>query len=240
VTSVRVPNFDPARNGFPYANAWPSNPIRQFRLGTVATLNIGDAANGLCGGMSFTCADLWSNGLTPGDDPQPAAGSARYDYLVNRQITSFDDGALPLRFFSLMSPTRPDRESSFAAFLGRFGVDRHSRTYVMVHEQWPAIQRIIDQGRPAMIGLVRVVSADPTALSNNHQVLGWGYDIDGSNVTIRICDPNYPRATDITIGFDSADPMGSIKPSWSRPEPHELVCFFEYPYESIDPAPFRA
>jgi hypothetical protein len=239
VPSVRVPNFDPTVNGLPYPNYWPSNPIKQFKLGTVATLNIGDAANGLCGGMSFATADLHAAGLTPGDAPQPKAGEDRYRYIVNRQVTSFDDGRLPWRFFQLMSPTRADRESPLAAFIGRFGVDRHSRTYTMVHEEWPAIQRSIDAGKLAMIGLVRIVSADPQALSNNHQVLAYGYDTNSSTVVLRICDPNWPRAGDVTITFDTADPMGTAKPAWSKPESHDLQCFFTYPYQAIDPGPFR-
>ena len=48
--SARVPNFDPKPNGFPFPNSWPHDPIRQFSLGNVATLNIGDAANGLAAG----------------------------------------------------------------------------------------------------------------------------------------------------------------------------------------------
>jgi hypothetical protein len=239
VPSVRVPNFDPKTNGFPYPNAWPHNPIRQFALGTVATLNIGDAANGLCGGMSFTTADLHAKGLTPGDDPQPGAGSPRYTYIVNRQITSFDDGKLPWRFYTLMKPSRPEREAPWASMLGRFGVDRHSRTYVMVHEEWPKIQASIDAGKLAMIGLVRIVSAEPMALSHNHQVLAYGYDLNGSTVVLRICDPNHPRDETVTITFDIADAMGSIKPYWSHQEPDELVCFFTYPYTAIDPAPFH-
>ena len=189
--------------------------------------------------MSFTTADLHAKGLTPGDDPEPIAGSDRYRYIVDRQITSFDDGRLPWRFYSLMKPTRPDRETPWAAMLGRFGVDRHSRTYVMVHEEWPKIRAAIDAGALAMIGLVRTVSADPQALSSNHQVLAYGYDTNGSTVVLRICDPNWPRQDDVTITFDSADAMGSIKPVWSKPEQHDLVCFFSYPYQAIDPAPFR-
>ena len=106
VTPVRVPSFKPSTSGFAYNNAWPSNPIRQFKLGNVASLNIGDAANGLCGGMSFTLADLHKLGMIGGPDAQPAFGSARYEYIVQRQIDSFEDGLVPLRFFTLMSPAR--------------------------------------------------------------------------------------------------------------------------------------
>src|SRR5690349_6413882 len=109
--SVRVPGFLPSTSGFAYDNnAWPHNPIRQFKLGNVASLNIGDAANGLCGGMSFTLADLHRVGLVGGQDDRPAYESPRYTYIVQRQIDSFQDGVVPLRFYSLMSPVRTERE----------------------------------------------------------------------------------------------------------------------------------
>jgi hypothetical protein len=236
--SVRVPGFLPSVNGFTFANAWPPNPIRQFRLGNVATLNIGDAANGLCGGMSFTVADLHVAGIPPDNQPQPAADSDRYRYIVDRQIASFDDGRLPLRFYSLMSPTRPDRESTLAQLLGYVGIDRHSRTWTMIRIEWPRIRQALDGGRLAMIGLVRAVSPDPFKLSLNHQVLAYGYDMEGSTVTLRICDPNWPRDDEVTLAFATADPGGSILPAWSKSDTRP-VCFFMAPYEPRDPAAFR-
>lgn len=237
--SVRVPGFVPSVNGFAFANSWPSNPIRQFTLGNVATLNIGDAANGLCGGMSFTTADLHHARLKPPADTSPLrADSAGYHYIVDRQITSFDDGRLPLRFFNLMSPTRPAKEPAWAPWLGRIGVDRHSRTYVMVHEEWPAIRGLLDAGQLAMIGLVRVVSLDPKMLSHNHQVLAYGYDLDGTQLTLRICDPNWPRDDSVTITLDTSDPSGTTSPTWSKPDA-PVVCFFHAGYSPADPAPFR-
>jgi hypothetical protein len=238
MASVRVPGFLPSTNGFVYPNAWPSNPIRQFRLGNVATLNIGDAANGLCGGMSFTAADLHHAGLRPGDQPMPSADSDRYRYIVDRQITSFDDGKLPLRFYDLMSPTRADREPVWAPWLGYLRIDRHSRTWTMVRVEWPRIQATLDGGALAMLGLVRAISLDPNQLGHNHQVVAYGYDLDGTSVTLRICDPNWPRDDGVTLGFDSADPKGFLQPTWSKPDARPF-CFFMAPYSAADPVPFR-
>jgi len=238
MTSIRVPGFLPSTNGFAFANAWPHNPIREFRLGNVATLNIGDAANGLCGGMSFTVADLFAAGLRPGDQPMPPAGSPRYQYIVDRQVTSFDDGRLPLRFFTLMSTARTEREGWLEQALGMVGIDRHSRTWTMVRVEWPKIRTLLDAGRLAMVGLVRTVSLDPMQLSKNHQVLAYGYDVEGSRVTLRICDPNWPRDDTVTLAFDTANPTGVVTPAWSRPDTPP-VCFFSAPYASRDPAPFR-
>ena len=239
MVSVRVPGFEPAVNGFHFANAFPHSPIRRFQLGTIAALDIGDAANGLCGGMSFSTADIHRAGLRPPPDMSPpAAGSPAHAYIVQRQIDSFDDGRVPLRFFSLMSPTRPDRETTLAFWLGKVGVDRHSRTWVMIHEEWPRIRADLDSGRLSMLGLVRVVGRDPTQLGRNHQVVAYGYDLDGSALTIRIYDPNWPNDANVTISLDVADPRGAAIPTWSKPDA-KLLCFFRTPYTSADPTAFR-
>jgi hypothetical protein len=237
--NVRVRDFRPSVNGLHYPNAFPSEPIRTFRLGNVATLDIGDAANGLCGGMSFTVRDIFEYDLRPPPDPAPPArGNPRFKYLVDRQIDSFADGVVPLRFFKLMSPSRPEREPRWAEILGLFRVDRHSRTWVMVNVEWPAIRRDIDGGSLSAIGLVKVIGHDPNKLGLNHQVVAYGYDLDGPLVTLRLYDPNFPDDDDVTLRFDASDPRAAITPTWSRP-PDTVVCFFRAPYEKRDPTPFR-
>jgi hypothetical protein len=237
--SVRVPGFEPAVNGFQFANAFPHSALKAFQLGNVATLNVGDAANGLCGGMSFSTADLHLAGLRPPPDTSPpAADSAAYRYIVDRQVASFDDGRVPLRFYSLMKPSRPDRESMLASLLGTFGLDRHSRTWVMIHEEWPRIRADLDAGRLSMLGLVRVVDVDPKKLGHNHQVVAYGYDLEGTALRIRIYDPNWPRDDTVSITLDLADERGAARATWSKPDA-DLMCFFRAPYTRVDPAVFR-
>jgi hypothetical protein len=236
--SVRVPGFSPGLQGFHFSNSFPPNPIRQFRLGNVATLNIGDAANGLCGGMSFTVRDMFEFGVAPPPDGTPPGPGTRLDYIIQRQIDSFDNGLVPLRFFKLMDPGRPASEPAWAEALGRFGIDRHSRTWVTKEVEWPAIQRDLDAGSLATVCLVKVVSRDPNLLGQNHQVLAYGYDLDGTVVTMRICDPNYPNDEDVTLRFDTSDPRSDATPLWSKPG-ESVVCIFRAPYAKRDPAPFR-
>jgi len=146
MTTVLVPRFTPQTAGFRFRNAFAPAPIRELRIQGVATLTVGDAANGLCGGMSFSAADLHRAEVAPpSDTTPPVAGSPAFDYIVNRQIASFAGGIVPLRFYRLMDPSRPEREPIWAPWLGWAGVDRHSRTYVMVHEEWPRIRRDLDQ-----------------------------------------------------------------------------------------------
>ena len=104
-----------------------------------------------------------------------------------------------------MDPARPAREPVWAELLGRFGIDNHSRTWVTANVEWPAIRRDLDAGNLATVGLVKVVSLDPNLLGHNHQVLGYGYDLDGTNVTLHIYDPNFAGADDVTLAFDTAD-----------------------------------
>jgi len=239
MTSVRVPGFTPRTAGLHFANAFPHTAIKEFRLGRIATLTIGDAANGLCGGMSFTVADLHRAGIGPPPDTSPpAAGDPRYAAIVARQIDSFADGLVPLRFYSLMRPSRPDREPAWAPWLGRLGIDRHSRTYVMVHEEWPKVRADLDAGRLALVGLVRAVDRDPLALGRNHQVAAYGYDLEGTALSIRIYDPNWPDTDDVTLSLDIGDPKGAVGPVYSRPDP-AVVCFFRAPYTPVDPVAWR-
>jgi hypothetical protein len=239
MTSVRVPNFVPTQRGFHFSNSWPPNPIRSFKLGNVATLNIGDAANGLCGGMSFTIRDMHEFGvIPPPDGTPPPGGSARFDYVVSRQIDSFENGAVPLRFFKLMDPDRPAKEPAWAEILGRFGIDRHSRTWVTTKVEWPLIQKDMDGGKLAPIGLVKIVGRDPNLLGHNHQVLGYGYDLNGTKVKILIYDPNYPNDDNVTLSFDIGDPRAAATPVWSKAG-ESVFCIFRAPYVKHDPTPFR-
>jgi len=237
--SVRVPGFEPATNGFQFVNSFPHSALKAFKLGNVATLDVGDAANGLCGGMSFSTADLHRSGLRPPPDTAPpAADTPAYRYIVDRQIASFDDGRVPLRFYSLMEPSRPARESMLSSLLGMIGIDRHSRTWVMVHTEWPLIRKDLDEGRLSMLGLVRVVDVDPNKLGHNHQVVAYGYDLDGTSLRIRIYDPNWPRDDTVTISLDISDERGAATPTWSKPDA-ALMCFFRAPYAPADPVVFR-
>ena len=239
MTSVRVPDFEPEINGFHFANSFPHSPLREFRLGDIATLDVGDAANGLCGGMSFSAGDLHrANRLPPADTSPPAAGTPAYRYIVDRQITSFDDGRVPLRFYGLMDPNRPARESILSTLAGWVRLDRHSRTWVMIHQEWPQIRTDLDGGRLSMLGLVRVVGLDPNLLGHNHQVVAWGYDLVGSALSIRIYDPNWPGDDSVTISLDISDERGMAAPVWSKPDA-PLFCFFRAPYTPADPTPFR-
>jgi hypothetical protein len=108
----------------------------------------------------------------------------------------------------------------------------------MIHEEWPRIRADLDGGQLSMLGLVRVVGLDPKLLGHNHQVVAYGYDLDGTRLTIRIYDPNWPGDDTVTISLDIADERGAVTPTWSKPDA-KLACFFRAPYTAADPVAFR-
>ena len=56
-----IAGFLPSTHGLHYVNHWPHVP--DLKVGTpFGEIGIGDAANGLCGGMAFAVADLWAAG----------------------------------------------------------------------------------------------------------------------------------------------------------------------------------
>jgi len=228
--SVRVPGFAPSVHGLRFANTFPSAPIRRFQLGALATLTVGDVANGLCGGMTFVAADCFNARLdAPADAAPPPDGSALRSAIVERQLDSFDGGRVPLRFYRLALPIRPRRETGWARALGRVGIDLHSRTWVMATREWPRVRRLLDAGRLVPLGLVRAVSWNPLDLARNHQVLAWGYDLDGGRLTLRIHDPNWPADDEVTLTLDVGDPDGEARPVYSKPD-GPVVAFFKAPY----------
>jgi hypothetical protein len=88
-----------------------------------------------------------------------------------------------------------------------------------------------------MVGLVRIVGANPRLLNNNHQVMAFGYDLEGTALTLSIYDPNYPGET-VTLSLDVGDPRGSVTTTYSKPGP-PVLCFFRAPYEAEPPSAWR-
>ncbi len=239
MVSVRVQGLVPSARGFHFANRWPHMPVTEIKLGDLVTLGLGDAANGLCGGMSFAVADLFMAGLPrPPETSNPDEAAATYRYIVERQFDSFDGIAVPLRFYSLMRTARPEREPFWAPWLAAVGIDRHSRNYVMTAVEWPKVRSELDAGRPAMIGLVRLVDDNPLNLGHNHQVLAWGYDLDATSATLHIYDPNWPDDDAVTLRFATVNSRAAADATYSKTDA-PVVCFFRAPYSPRDPSPWR-
>ncbi len=185
VESNAVPGFLPSTRGLRFANRFPPGPT--LRLGAVDPrwIGIGDAAAGLCGGMSWFVRERFESGLPILSATEaPANGSALFRALIRRQVRSLDWFRVPLRFW-WMGAMNPDRAS------------RRTRDV-----EWPRIRADIDAGHLAMVGLVRHTGWNPLHMTQSHQVLAFAYEVEGDAVTLRVYDPNWPARDDVTVTFD--------------------------------------
>jgi hypothetical protein len=180
--SFAVPGFLPSTHGLHFANRFPPGPT--LRLGPLDPrwIGIGDAAGGLCGGMATLVRERFEahQPIAP-DRVVPANGSPLFQALVRRQVKSLEWFRTPIGFW----------------WIGAFGPDRTVHRARAI--EWPRIRATIAGGRLAMIGLVRHQGLDPRNLSKSHQVLGYGYTIDGDTITVRLYDPNWPDRDDVSI-----------------------------------------
>jgi hypothetical protein len=192
--------FRPSTHGLHFTNYWPvGTPDYTVNVPIVGDVTIGDANNGLCGGMVFTVADLYNARLQPPPDTtSPAAGSPLFGYLAARLIDSFNipNGILTYYYWA----NTPDHDT------GLWPVIRSGLARMTIEDQVPQIIASIDRDRPAALGLVTVSSFNPGDLAHCHQVLAYGYEWVGSRLTLRVYDPNRPDADDVIISLDTSDP----------------------------------
>jgi hypothetical protein len=230
MTTRVVPSFLPSTSGFRFPNAFPHVPLRRIGIPGVITVPIGDASNGLCGGMAFAVRDYFEAGRTPPDVTTPPGDGALFDYLVERLFDSFDLPSGPTRYLQLMSPALSDGDS----LLARLGLAPHGRAWRMITQEWPQIRRDIDEGALSTLGLVRVKSIDPLDLGDNHQVLAYGYERSGGTLTLRLYDPNRPGRDDVTLSLSVSDPTRAT-PVRVFPAGPPVFAFFRVPYGQKSP-----
>jgi hypothetical protein len=200
--STVIPGFLPSTRGFGFANDFPHVPVRRIGIPGVVSIPIGDASNGLCGGMAFAVRDYFEAGREPPADTTAPGVGPLFDYLCARLFDSFDLPLGPARYLELMSPLLADGESWWS----RMGVAPHGRAWRMVNDEWPKVRQDIDAGHPSPLGLIEVKSSNPMDLKYDHQVLAYGYDLDDGALTLRICDPNWPGRDDVTLALSTRDP----------------------------------
>jgi len=173
--------------------------------------------------MVYTVADLFAAGVPMPDDREPPAnGSPRFQSIVRRQVQSLAWLSVPVRFWMR------------SALGGSVGGDRARAT---LDREWPKVRALIDAGQLAMIGLIRVDSANPMDLTRNHQVMAWGYAEDGRGVTLRLYDPNWPDRDDVTITIELDRALRASGLSQSTGEPP--LGWFALPYSPADPRAWR-
>jgi hypothetical protein len=228
VASVRVPGFLPSTNGLHFANSWPSLPIWTIKIPGGVSIPIGDASNGLCGGMSYTVRDMFQAGALPPGDTTAPAGGPLFDYVATRLRDSFNLPGGPGIYLELMNPALPDDET----WIEPLG---HGRAWRMINEAWPAIRKDLDSGVPSPLSLVEVKSLNPFDLGKNHQILAYGYDLSGSALTLHLYDPNSPNDDTVTMSLDISHPDHATAVTYSTGS--TIWCFFRSDYTFRDPTP---
>jgi hypothetical protein len=233
VASHAVPGFRPSVHGLPFANTFAPGPTMRLGPFDPRVVGFGDASAGLCGGMALTARDLYEAGLAAptGQAGPPENGSPRFRALVRRQVQSLDWLRVPLRYLDLQA-WRPDPPAGLALRLRR----EPPRVDAVLRE-WPRIRGEIDTGHPSVVGLIRASGGSPWRLTQNHQVLAWGWEADEGRITLRVYDPNHPGSDDVELRVAFADEPGSpwrdrITLAQSTGEP--LLGFFRQPYPSPD------
>ena len=243
-----VAGFLPSTSGFHFSNStFPAVPDLTINILGQEIL-IGDASNGLCGGMVFAARDYFEAGISiPTDTTNPAAGPL-FDYIVKRLFDSFNlmlipappppvfitptppFGPGPLTYMHLMNPVLPDHETEFS----KVGLAYRGRAWIMINDEWPKIKADIDNSRLSPVALVEVKSIDPSQLGNNHQVLAYGYDLDGAALTIRLYDPNEPDNDTVTMSLSLAEPEHTTLVTNSVVA--MVLCFFQPVYTFSRPS----
>ncbi len=217
---------------FRFYNSFPSVP--HFVIDILGIkIPIGDASNGLCGGMVFAVRDFFESGISiPSDSAPPSTGQI-YDFLVKRLYDSFNLPLGPTKYMGLMNPTLPDHETEFS----KIGLAPHGRAWVMIMEEWPKIKMDLDNNRLCPLGLVTIKSLDPLQMGLNHQVLAYGYELDGPDLIILVYDPNHPMDTRITISLNVSNPANTTPVAYSGSLRGDGViwCFFRPDYTFSSP-----
>jgi hypothetical protein len=206
--------FKPSTSGLHYANSWPSEPDLQVPT-PFGPIGIGDAANGLCGGMAFAVGDLFmAHRQPPADTSNPSGGSGAFNYIVGRLFDSFNLPGGVAEYYTWMQLPTHD------TLLGPKGTSD-----LTINSTMPIVRQSIDAGRPMPLGLVCVHSTDPTMLGHNHQVLAYGYQDSGSTTTVKVYDPNHPNNDTVSITFDHTNPAHTTAFNYSTGD-HSVLGFF--------------
>ena len=191
-SSGGVPNFRPSVNGFRFTNEFRPDPTIEIDLGPAGKVGLGDASQGVCGGMAFAVRDYFEADLPmPADDTPPTKGNPLFRYITGRLIDSFNVPEGVLQYATWMILPSADLNLVVGSRRGTF-----SRT---VTSSWPRVRAEIDAGH----------TADLRQIGKCHQVLAYGYRIDDAQtVTLTIYDPNTASAAadDVWISFSAAAP----------------------------------
>ena len=201
-----ITDFKPETHGFGFPNRFSGGQVvgelaRQGRLDELAGLDLPAVLPdmislirgmsfwgtfGLCGGMSWAALDAFFAGQSAPTLSGPGPDSDLFGLLVRRQADSMRGTAMLER--CLRWQITPDQ----APWWWPWSTSVRGATE---REEWPQLKVALDAGRPESLCLIRVRGvASP---DRHHQVVATGYELEGSNLRVRLYDPNHPKATPV-------------------------------------------
>jgi hypothetical protein len=214
IISVRT-NFDPRVHGFHFDNNFVNKVMNLPLIGEITTY-------GRCGGMAFAALDYYFAGmpapaLRSSDFPDrgvPPDGHPLADHLMSRLYDTF-----LLNGSKFVTWTQAEDHQTW---LRGPGVIRLTKL-----EEIPKLRQSLDSGVPVALGLVRAGPNDTllTRIGENHQVVAYGYDLDGDTMRICLYDNNY-HDQEMVLSTNITD-LGSYSSSWRG--------FFVEEYISVPP-----
>jgi hypothetical protein len=183
--------------------------VVKISIPPLGQIPIGDASNGVCGGMVYAALDLFlaqPRLLPPTTTESPTGGSPLMDYLLTRLVDGFA--------LTMGAQSNVNRHLDFMSTLDHDTWLSRGIPSIIVRSEWPKIKADIDAGRPSPIGLVAGnwvwpidIAAKIDMLGHCHCVLVYGYDLDdAANLTLFVYDPNDPCADDSTIAMNLGNP----------------------------------
>ena len=193
--------FRPSLHGFRFANYFTLPSVITSALSRLG-ISVGSGAYGLCGGMSFLAADLFSFRLArPSASSVPPTGSRLYLKLVERQLNSLKlkPAVVPIGPIPLPVPM-PGFAAPVMKFWVWMGLPDRGRGSVAqkTSAEVATVNATMRRGRFAVLGLVLVNRSG--SLTDNHQVLAYCVTQRAPNTfEYAIYDPNYPLRDDIRI-----------------------------------------
>ena len=194
--------FRPSQHGFRFANYFTLPSVITSPLNRLG-IHVGSGAYGLCGGMSFLAADLFSFRIPrPTTSTVPSIRSRLYLKLVGRQLDSLKLKPTVARIGPVPLPApRPGFAAPVLKFWVWMGLPDHGsgsvaqRTVAEIATINPTMRR----GKFAVLGLV-LASRSTGSLTDNHQVLAYCLtQRSPNNFVYAIYDPNHPLRDDIRI-----------------------------------------
>jgi hypothetical protein len=166
--------------------------------------------------MIFTAADLFYARVRaiPQEPTEPL-----FRHFCRRLFTSW---GLPFAWAKYWDwQRRPDGSMFVCGVRVRRGVSS-----LMIENEWPKIREQLEAGQLVPLGLVKQTGWSVAKLGLNHQVLAYGYDLVGDELTVHIYDPNYPGDDTAMLKWNVANPDEPRMVSHSCEGPNIRGVFF--------------